>query len=511
MYCWGNNGFGQLGEDSTADKAVPVAVNTTAGTGDMDGKTIAQITAGTYHTCALDTLGQVYCWGDNGTGQLGDNTTTNSWTPIAVNTTAGTGAMNGKTITQITSGANHTCALDTLGQVYCWGDNGFGQLGDNSTTNSWTPVAVNTTAGTGAMNGKTITQITSGANHTCAIDTAGQVYCWGENAYGQLGDNTTTGRTTPVAVNTTVGAGAMDGKVIAQITAGSTHTCALDIAGQVYCWGLNSAGQLGDNSTTNRWAPVAVNTTAGTGDMDGKTITQITAGYTHTCALDTLGQVYCWGYNSRGQLGDGSFSNDPTLVPAAVNTTAGVSAMNGKVIIQIVAGAVHACALDVAGSIYCWGYNNPHGTLGNNYHTNSPVPVCVHTIYDGTGSVLRGTGCNYELAVVMDAGGTPALCVDVVIASGGLSLTCTTTAHSAGFVDITFSDGVSEEILLGGYEYVDGYGEGGEGEGQGDLIDKLLPPNTGSVPISAEAGGTLGVVGIGVAVGIAVFVKMKKA
>jgi len=512
VYCWGSGYGGQLGDASNADKLVPASVNTTAGTGDMNGKTITQITAGTYHTCALDNLGQVYCWGENAMGQLGNNSPVyNINTPTAVNTTAGTGDMNGKTITHIATGTHHTCALDTLGQVYCWGYASSGQIGDGTTAPQRnTPVAVNTTAGTGDMNGKTIAQIATGFFHTCALDTDGRVYCWGDNGWGQLGDNTNTNSTTPVAVNTTAGTGAMNGKVITQISAGPSHTCALDTAGQVYCWGNNSNGQLGDNSTVNSNIPVAVNTTVGTGDMDGKIIAQVAARVSFTCALDTLGQVYCWGINNNNQLGDGSTTDSAT--PVAVNTTAGVSAMNNKKITQIAAGGLQACALDVAGQIYCWGqtlYYN--GKLGNNSNTGSPVPICIHTIYDLTGSELQGPGCNYELAVTMDAGGTPAPCIDVVIASDGLSLTCTTTAHSAGYVDITFSDGINEEILVGGYEYLERYGEGSGDEGPGDLLDKLLPPNTGNMPISAEAGGTLGVVGIGLAVGIAVLVKMKKA
>ena len=448
-----------------------------------------QVSGGGWHTCALETGGRVYCWGNNGNGQLGDNTTVYRPTPVAVSTVDGNGAMNGKTITQITTSRFHTCALDTGGQVYCWGSNDNGQLGDNSTTDRWTPVAVNTTAGTGAMNGKIIKQIIAGDSHTCALDIAGQVYCWGNNVYGQLGDNTTTSRWTPIAVNTIVGTGAMNGKTIVQISAGNAHSCALDAAGQVYCWGYNYYGQLGDNTTASSWTPVAVNTIAGTGAMDGKVITQITAGETHTCALDTAGQVYCWGNNAYGRLGDNTVTQRNT--PVAVNTTAGTGVMNGKIVIQITASEQYTCALDVAGRIYCWGADE-YGQLGDGATTHSRwTPVAVDT-----SSLPPAT-----YTVVMDAGGAPAPCEDVVVASDGLSLTCTTTAHSAGVVDITVNNGILAQTLVRSYEYV-------RDIGGGSLIDKLLSPDTGmSALVLLIITGEV----VFVVTGIAVFFKMREA
>jgi len=498
VYCWGFNSSGQLGDNSTTNSLTPVAVNVTAGTAAMNGRTITQVVATTEHTCALDTLGQVYCWGQNGTGQLGDNSTTNRFTPVAVNVTAGTAAMSGKTITQITAGYHHTCALDTAGQVYCWGQNDNGQLGDNSTTDSLIPVAVNVTAGTAAMNGKTITQITANNSHTCALDTAGKVYCWGYNGYGKLGDNSTAQRTTPVAVNTTAGTAAMNNKTIIQIVADLESTCALDTAGQVYCWGNNTFGQLGDNSTTHHSTPVAVNTTAGTAAMNGKTIVQIAASNYHACALDSTDQVYCWGWNNYGQLGDNSTTNG--LTPVAVNTAVGSAIMDGKAISQITTGGYYSCALGTVGQVYCWGRNN-NGQLGDNSTTDSLTSVCVHTIYDGTGSKLPGLGCGaYELTVVMDADGTPAPCINVVIAADGLSLACTTTTHVAGMVDVTVDDGISPQALASGYEYV-------EEDGGGALIKKILSPSTGVGKIISLA--VLGEI-VFVAVGVAVFFKLKE-
>jgi len=526
VYCWGRNFSGSLGDNSIDDRLLPVAVNTTA-TGIMNGKTITQIAANNAsafdhsHTCALDTAGQVYCWGYNAVGQLGFDSNTGpeticidatsnpmvcSTTPVAVNTTAGTGDMDGKTIIQIAAGGYHNCALDIAGQVYCWGANNYGQLGVNTNTGpevcsnsipcSRTPVAVDTTSGTGAMNGKFITQITAGNVHTCALDTVGQVYCWGYNNAGLLGDNSASSRNTPVAVDTTSGTGAMNGKVITQISANNTSTCALDIAGQVYCWGSNSRGQLGVNTNTGpevcsisipcSRTPVAVDTTSGTGAMNGKFITQIAVGGNHTCALDITGQIYCWGRNSSGELGVFGSSSADILTPVL---SSGGTAAYSKVITQITAGNSFTCARDVAGNVYCWG----GGLYGNH--------GCIQTIYDGTGSALPGLGCNdYELTVTMNADGTPAPCTNVVIAADGKSLKCTTSAHIAGLVDVTVDDGVSAKTLEKGYEYVrDG--------GGGSLIKDILSPDTG-------VGRVVGLLVLGevvvVAVGIAIFFKIRK-
>jgi alpha-tubulin suppressor-like RCC1 family protein len=136
--------------------------------------------------------------------------------------------------------------------VYCWGNNSYGQLGNNSTTDSHVPIAVDTS---GVLAGKTLTQISAGLAHACTVDPAGQAYCWGRNSDGQLGNNSTTDIHVPIAVDTS---GVLAGKTLTQIAAGYRHTCAVGSAGQAYCWGWNGAGQLGNNSATDSHVPVAV-------------------------------------------------------------------------------------------------------------------------------------------------------------------------------------------------------------------------------------------------------------
>jgi hypothetical protein len=158
--------------------------------------------------------------------------------------------LAGKTLTHVSTGANQTCALDSAGAAYCWGYNGDGELGDAGTTGSSTPVAVDTS---GALAGKTLTDVSTGFDQTCAVDSAGVAYCWGGNGYGELGDASTTDSDVPVPVDTS---GVLAGKTLTHVSTGGYFTCALDRAGAVYCWGDNYGGDLGDGSTTMSDVPV---------------------------------------------------------------------------------------------------------------------------------------------------------------------------------------------------------------------------------------------------------------
>ena len=330
--CWGSNNNGQVGDNSTANRSIPVAVS-----GLSSG--VIAIEAGGSHTCALTSGGAVKCWGDNYYGALGDNSTTDRWTPVAVS-----GLSSG--VIAISAGVDHTCALTSGGAVKCWGSNWAGQLGDNSSTNRWTPVAVSG-LGSGVIG------IMAGGFHTCAVTSGGAAKCWGSNSSGQLGDNSTTDRWTPVSVSG-LGSGVL------AITAGDSHSCARTSVGAVKCWGSNWAGQLGDNSTTDRWTPVAVS-----GLSSG--VTAVAAGVSHNCALISGGAVKCWGYNYYGELGDNSTTDRWTPV-AVSGLSSGVSA--------VVGGYAHTCALISTGAVKCWGRNQT-GQLGDGTITNRRTPVSV--------------------------------------------------------------------------------------------------------------------------------------
>jgi len=273
-WCWGMNGFGQLGDGTTTDRDAPVAVD--------GGLAFAAVSAGTYHTCGLTSGGVVHCWGWNVAGQLGDGTQADRSAPGP-----GLGAPGG--FVEVSAGGAHTCGRTAGRAIWCWGDNGEGQLGDGTKASSvWpTPVSVPMPDTRDLVR---FNAVSAGQAHTCALTSTNEALCWGSNAYGQLGDGTTTSRAAPVAV---VGGPS----AWLQVSAGRAHTCGRTV-GAVYCWGANGSGQLGDGSTAGRVTPTRLSTQANFFEA-------LSAGNGHTCAL-APGPLSCWGLNSAGQLGDGT-------------------------------------------------------------------------------------------------------------------------------------------------------------------------------------------------------------
>lgn len=337
-WCWGRNSFGQLGDSTAANSNVPVAVLHPAGV------TFTQISVGSAQTCAITGAGQAWCWGHNADGRLGDSTTTVPLMPVAVKQ----GALS---FTSVTTGGAHSCALNGSGQAYCWGTNANGQIGDSTTVSPWTPVAVKQPAGV------TFTSITVGDRHSCALASTGQAYCWGYGGDGALGTNSTLSVRIPTAVQQPVGV------TFSSIATEHNHTCALDSAGQAYCWGQNFNGQVGDGTTTSpRKVPVAVSQPLGV------TFASISTGGTHSCGVDASGQAYCWGANSRGQIGDATTTQ--RLTPVAVSQPSGVALSSVR------QGVQHTCGLDGVGQTWCWGYNL-YGQVGDATNTNRSIPTAV--------------------------------------------------------------------------------------------------------------------------------------
>jgi LPXTG-motif cell wall-anchored protein len=233
-YAWGFNAYGQLGNTSTTNSSVPVLVQT------PPGVTFAKVTAGYYSSFAVGSDGNTYAWGHNGFGQLGNNSTRDSSVPVPV------AAPPGVTFTEITAGYLHAVGLGSDGKTYAWGNNTHGQLGNNSTTNSSVPVPV------AAPPGVTFTEITAGADHSLGLGSDGNAYAWGNNDFGQLGSNSTTNSSVPVPV------AAPPGVTFTEITAGANYSLGLGSDGNTYAWGNNTYGQLGNNSTTNSLVPVLV-------------------------------------------------------------------------------------------------------------------------------------------------------------------------------------------------------------------------------------------------------------
>jgi alpha-tubulin suppressor-like RCC1 family protein len=320
---------------------------------DVSGLTsgVIAISAGAIHTCALTSAGAVKCWGDNSYGQLGDNTSTSRLTPVDV-------FGLGSGIIAISAGSQHTCAIRGSGQAQCWGDNTYGQLGNNSTTGSLVPVDV---VGLDAD----VSGIAASNGHTCVRTEAAAMQCWGANFSGELGNNSTTGSLTPVGVSG-LGSG------VSAISAGrGSHTCAIANGAAAKCWGDNTYGQLGNNNTTNSSIPV---------DVTGLSISTvgITVGNVRTCGLSGSGGVYCWGNNWNGGLGNNSTAHSSVPV-SVIGLESGVAAL--------AAGGSHSCALTESGGVRCWG-SNWYGQIGHGSSEDSfsvPVDVLMVSVPDAPG------------------------------------------------------------------------------------------------------------------------------
>ena len=391
VLAWGVNTYGGLGDNSITDRHTPVQVTEADGTGWLSG--VSAVAGGQYHSLALRSDGAVMSWGRGFGGELGDNSTTDSHIPVQVTGVGGTGTLAG--VTAVAAGQYHSLALRSDGTVVAWGYNGSGELGDNSTTGSNTPVQVKGVSGSGVLSG--VAAIATGFGHSLALRSDGTVVAWGANLSGELGDGTTTNRDVPVQVKGVGGSSALT-RVVA-VAAGEDYSLALLHDGIVVAWGDNANGQLGDNSTTNRHEPVEVAGVGGTGVL---VAVAVAAGAHHSVALLSDGTVVAWGINSEGELGDGTTVDRHT--PVVVHDVGSLGAgtrrrLSG--VVAIAAGGNHNLALRSGGSVVAWGYNG-NGELGDGTTTNRVTPVKVNGA--GGSGTLSGVlslaaGAYHSLAV----------------------------------------------------------------------------------------------------------------
>lgn len=330
IFAWGNNTYGVLGNGSTASSDIPVQIDDSAA---LAGKTVVAIAAGTTHCLALTSDGKVFAWGDNGSGRLGDGTTTMSRTPVAVDMT---GALAGKSVVAIAAGQYHSLALTSEGRVYSWGYGFQGQLGDGSIDSRISPVAVETS---GVLAGKSVIGISAGLSHSIALTSDGAVATWGFNTNGQLGNNSTSPSPVPVRV---VATGSLAGKIVTAVRAGANFNLALTNDGQVHAWGSNGSGQLGIGSMTDRPVPALAG-----GSLAGKVVSSIAAGNAHAAALTSDGQPHVWGSDGYGALGNGVGPETPAPSPVPVP---GLGPANGKTVAAIFAGGNRCHALGDPGA-----------------------------------------------------------------------------------------------------------------------------------------------------------------
>ncbi|NCA14633.1 MAG: RCC1 repeat-containing protein, partial [Proteobacteria bacterium] len=309
-YCWGLNGSGQLGTNGTNPSAVPLMAPTTNEWG--------SVATGAGHTCATATGGLIKCWGDNTAGQLG-----------------GTGNPASPTIaslswTDVAVGSAHSCALATTGAAYCWGKSDYGQVGDGAAagvTVRSTPIAV--------AGGQLWSMLSARNNASCAISKGSQAYCWGQRFSPRAGSSA------DWLITPTLVGGGLPWR---EVSVGGDHACGITTSDELYCWGQNASGQLGDGTVAERSGPVALG-----GAASSMAWRSVAAGQSHTCAIDIAGKAWCWGSNLSGQLGDGSPADTIRKLPGPVASSLTWS--------SIAAGQSHACAVSDAGVAWCWGAN----------------------------------------------------------------------------------------------------------------------------------------------------------
>ena len=335
---------------------------------------VLEISAGTTHTCAILDYGMISCWGDNAQGQLGDGTNTDSNTPIQTFS-----LETGRTAVTISAGYRHVCAILDDGSVSCWGWNDYGQLGDGTTTAQNTPTQTSSLG-----EGRTAVVISTAQYHTCAILDDGSVSCWGKNTNGQLGDGTTIDRNTPTQTSS-LG----EGRTAVALDVGSFHTCAILDDGSVSCWGENAQGQLGDGTNNGQNIPTQTSSLG-----INRTAVAITSGHRYTCIILDEGSVSCWGFNSWGQLGDGTNvdRNTPTQT---------FSLGTDRTAVAITAGWAHTCAILDDGSVSCWGHND-NGQLGDGTTTARNTPTQTYSLGSGRIAITITAGLNHACAILDD-------------------------------------------------------------------------------------------------------------
>jgi len=380
LFCWGSNSLGQLGSDTGADPTMPVPQPTPV----PIVTDFVAVAAGAQHTCAVRSGGEVRCWGQNSTGQLGEGSMSSLPAPEPV-----TGLGNGK---RVAAGATFSCAETDDGAVFCWGDNHYGQLGMGNDVVGPHPVAVPVSAG----------GLCAGGGHTCAVARASTsvatpglsaFVCWGSDQAGQLGDNNDIDRATPAPIKAPIlPMLPMLPMLPGAIAAGAFHTCAVDSSGGLWCWGRGSSGQLGPGHLLDTEFPVEIALPGGV-----VAATAVATGDTHTCALvspaDGLGgQILCFGDNSDGQLGDGTTTSRATPALATLGSGAGAAR-----VVAVTAGGGHSCALDLAGQIWCWGRGD-RGEIGDGAATDQPLPTAI-PLPDGVAAVSVSAGGSHTCAV----------------------------------------------------------------------------------------------------------------
>ncbi len=355
--CWGSNYYGELGNQQydLIEYSTPLY--------DVDlpqGTVPISVTAAQDYSCAIlsSSTNDAYCWGKGSEGKLGNGDNSDSNTPGDKVILPG-----GAHPIDISSGDRHSCLVSQDGDAYCWGSNQQGQLG-NGTQGGYTSTPR-------IVEGVDVDfeSVAVGNEHSCAITTEGELYCWGANWDGQLGDGSWENSATPVQVSSSE-----TWKFVVS-SGGARHTCAISISDELHCWGQNHEGQLGDGTYNNANTPQQVQLQS---SETGKVVDASVVGFGASCALLEDSSTFCWGINARGYLGDGTWQYSTTPVS--------VSILEGSEVLEISSGREHSCILLASDQIMCWGFGNG-GVIGNGDYSDvgSPQYVSGEHVWNGLG------------------------------------------------------------------------------------------------------------------------------
>jgi alpha-tubulin suppressor-like RCC1 family protein len=434
-YCWGDNSYGQFGDGTTTSSATPVLVS-----GGYKWSSIStEFDSNDFKatTCGVTTGGVGYCWGYNGHGEIGDGTTTSSSSPVLI--------AGGYTWANISVGWLDTCGVTTTGVGYCWGANWDGEDGDGTSNQHSSPALVS--------GSYTWSSISAGGKAACGVTTANVGYCWGDNFAGEVGDGGTTNHSNPALV--------LGGYSWTKIVSGAVDSCGVTTTGVGYCWGANFSGENGDGSSTQHTSPTLIS--------GGITWLSISVAGLNTCGLASGGTAYCWGQNAHGEDGDGTTTQHKTPAPVAGSLTfTSVSAGDDY------ATADTNCGIGNDGIIYCWGYNNK-SQIGDGTTNNQSSPTEATQLYVTANTTLSVTidptftftvgslssACNGESNFVSSAGSANAVVLGHVGAAshvaGGQTLTAIGNSGN-GFTVYIKGTQASQNLRSGGHNWADASG-----------------------------------------------------
>lgn len=381
LFIWGDNYKGKLGNGSTSNQYSPVDISPQFG---LDvGETIIFSSLGTQHSSAITSNGRVFTWGYNNKGQLGDNTIIDKNTPTEI--TSQFNLVSGEEIVSLSLGAEFSAAVTSEGRLFTWGYNNKGQLGDGTLTDRFTPTDI--TSQFSLNSGELISSVSLGDYHSSALTTDGRVFTWGFNNNGQLGDGTLTDKHSPQDITTEFNFDS--GEHPTAVSLGEEFSALITSEGRVFTWGNNVFGQLGDNTTIDRSSPTDI-----TSEFDlemNEKINSISLGGDHSAATTSNGDLYTWGYNSAGQLGDGSRDNESS----PMNITSQFSLNVGETIESISLGSKSSSAVTSEGRTYTWGYNAV-GQLGDGAIYNIKTP---YNLYFTNKTLIISETYNYDVTV----------------------------------------------------------------------------------------------------------------